>query len=331
MKVVKGDANTIFAVYDALIEIYEKNGDKENYYKIVDRVLQLFRNGKFTEKVAFAEGARDVIAKSMLIELEQELKEYLSIKFNNIPFKKKMKGYEVLGWGFDVKDGKVISLGSASTDELTGSEKANLKAAAKVKERFNKTSQERMKRKIELTISLQRSYEQIVGLTKSPRLTPAVLYYVGIVYKDLTDQMFSAPVAPWLSEAQISAYKQYLDEKAFGAQKNAVAFLLAAMRKGYETSVYNKYVKMAKTQLKYFGEVTNGEYYDENEIVPAPLAIETSSSIGTVDIEFAFPKLTKDERKRLKKMLNAPKVAPVATPQGQGGASAPAVKTNETK
>ena len=101
---------------------------------------------------------------------------------------------------------------------------------------------------------------------------------------------------------------------------------MAAMKKGYQTSVYNKYVKKSKTELKYFGEVTNGEYYDENEIVPEPLEIETSSSIGKVDIEFAFPKLTKEERKRLKKKLNAPKVAPAATQQGQGGAPAPTAK-----
>ncbi len=326
--VKKGDANTIFAVYDALIKIYDKNGDKANYYKMVDRVLQLSRANRFPEKVSFAEVSRDVVAKAMLIELQTDLDNYLSIKFNNIPFKKKLKGYEVLQWGFDVKDGKIISLGEASVDELAPSEKANLRIAAKEKDRFNKISQERMKKKIELTVSLQKEYELIVAQTKSPRYTPAVLYYIGVIYKDLTDQMFKAPIAPWLSESQIAAYKQFLDEKAFGAQKNAVAYFTAAMKKGYETSVYNEYVKKAKTMLKYFPDVTGGKYYDENEIIPQPLAIETSSSIGKVDIDFVFPKISAEERARLKKKLNKPKTVPVASPQQTTGVKPATTSSN---
>ena len=122
-----------------------------------------------------------------------------------------------------------------------------------------------------------------------------------------SDQMFNAPIAPWLSEAQISEYKNYLDEKAFGAQKNAVTYFETAMKKGYESSVYNEWVAKAKYELRFFQEVTGGKYYDENEIVPASDMIETSSLIGKIDTDFKFPKISDEERAKLKKSAGQPK------------------------
>ena len=188
-----------------------------------------------------------------------------------------------------------------------------------------------MTKKIELTVSLSQRYEQIVEISKSPRFTPAVLYYIGKIYKDLTDQMFNAPIAPWLNEAQISEYKNYLDEKAFGAQKNAVTYFETAMKKGYESSVYNEWVAKAKYELRFFQEVTEGKYYDENEIVPAPDMIETSSLIGKIDDNFNFPKISDEERAKLKRTLNAPKAAPAAPAEQSEPAAAPAAIQEEPK
>jgi hypothetical protein len=142
--------------------------------------------------------------------------------------------------------------------------------------------------------------------------------------------MFNAPVAPWLSDAQISQYKQFLDEKAFGAQKNAVAYFEGAMKKGYETSVYNQFVAKAKYELRFFQEVTGGKYYDANEIVPPSNMIETSSYIGKIDVKFNFPQISKDEREKLKKMLNQPKVQTVPA-NAQSGTQKTEVKPQNQK
>ena len=334
IQVEKGDPNTLIALFGAKMKMAEDNGQKEDFYKNADKILQIFRGGEFKEKEPLNEISRDFVAQAMIQEVLPEYDVYMGIKLDNIPFKKKMKGYEIIQWGFDVQDGKIVHLAGEDVSQLTGSEKANLKAAVKEKDKFNEVSQERIKKKVEMTVTLSEKFAKIIEIAKSPRYTPASLYYIGKVYKDLTDQMFNAPVAPWLSDAQISAYKQFLDEKAFGAQKNAVAFFESAMKKGYETSVYNEYVAKAKYELRYFQEVTGGKYYDENEIVPASNMIETSSYIGKIDIKFNFPKISKEERKKLKKMLNKPKVQAVpATAQGSGNTSAakPQDKKQEKK
>ncbi|MBP5406832.1 tetratricopeptide repeat protein [bacterium] len=304
ISVEKGEPNTLLALYGAKMKMYKEQGNTKEYYKSVDKILQISRGAEFKEKAELGENSRDIIAEALLEELIPEYNEYMSIKFDNIPFAKKHKGYELLQLGFDVEDGKIIHHGDANPDELYPDEKANLKAAAKVKDEFNKVSQERMTKKIELTVSLSQKYEQIIEITASPRFTPAVLYYIGKIYKDLTDQMFNAPIAPWLSEAQISEYKNYLDEKAFGAQKNAVTYFETAMKKGYESSVYNEWVAKAKYELRFFQEVTGGKYYDENEIVPQSDMIETSSLIGKIDTNFNFPKISDEERAKLKKSIN---------------------------
>ena len=84
------------------------------------------------------------------------------------------------------------------------------------------------------------------------------------------------------------------------------------MKKGYESSVYNEWVAKAKYELRFFQEVTGGKYYDENEIVPASDMIETSSLIGKIDTDYKFPKISDEERARLKKSAGQPKAAPVA-------------------
>jgi len=330
VKVKKGDFNNLIALFGAKMKMAENNSQKEDFYKNADKILQIFRGGEFEKKEPLNEVARDFVAQAMIQEVLPDYKIYMGIKLDNITFKKKMKGYEVIQWGFDVKDGKVIHLAGEDVSQLTSKEKKNLKAAVKVKDNFNKVSQERIKKKVEMTVSISEKFAKIIAIAKSPRYTPAVLYYIGKVYKDLTDQMFNAPVAPWLSDAQISQYKQFLDEKAFGAQKNAVAYFEGAMKKGYDTSIYNQYVAKAKYELRFFQEVTSGKYYDENEIVPPSNMIETSSYIGKIDIKFNFPKISKDERKKLKKMLNHPKVQ-TASGNTQGGAQKPQNQKQEKK
>ncbi|HQI05275.1 MAG TPA: tetratricopeptide repeat protein, partial [bacterium] len=332
IKVEKGDPNTILALYGAKKKMAREMGNTKEFYKNVDKVLQIFRGGEFKEKEDLNEISRDIIAEALLEEILPEFNEYMALKFDNIKVAPKHKGYEILQYGFDVEDGKVMHHGDGDVSQLAPSDIANLKAAAKIKDDFNKESQEKMTKKIELTISLADKYAQIIEIAKSPRFTPASLFYIGKIYKDLTDQMFNAPLAPWLSEAQIAEYKNFLDEKAFGAQKNAVAFFESAMKKGYETSVYNDWVSKAKYELRFFQEVTGGKYYDENEIVPTPNMVETSSLIGKIDIDFKFPKITDEERKELKKMLNKPKTATtqssaVAAPAAE--TVTPAEPTNE--
>lgn len=326
VKVEKGDPNTILALFGAKMKMEKDNADKKGYYKTVDHVLQIFRVGEFKEKEDLNEVSRDIIAEALLEEILPEFNDYMAVKFDNIKIEKKMKGYELLQMGFDVQDGKVVHLGDADVSQLMPSEIANIKAAAKVKDDFNKESQDKMTKKIELTISLSDKYAKIIEMAKSARFTPAALYYIGKIYKDLTDQMFNAPIAPWLSDAQIAEYKNYLDEKAFGAQKNAVAFFEGAMKKGYETSVYNEWVAKAKYELRFFQEVTGGKYYDENEMIPAPDMIETSSLIGKIDIDFKFPKISDEERKSLKEMLNKPRAVPV-----QNNTAAPVANEQKTE
>ena len=332
--VEKGEVNTIIALYGAKMKMAKELGNTKEYYKSIDKILQISRGAEFKEKAELNELSRDTVAEALLEELIPEYNEYMSIKFDNIPFAKKHKGYELLQLGFDVEDGKIIHHGDANPDELYPDEKANLKAAAKVKDEFNKISQDRMTKKIELTVSLSQKYEQIIGITASPRFTPAVLYYIGKIYKDLTDQMFNAPIAPWLSEAQISEYKNYLDEKAFGAQKNAVTYFETAMKKGYESSVYNEWVAKAKYELRFFQEVTGGKYYDENEIVPPSDMIETSSLIGKIDTDYKFPEISEEERAKLRNAVNRSKTvqpaqqeaAPASEGEAQKAPEAPAAE-----
>jgi len=146
----------------------------------------------------------------------------------------------------------------------------------------------------------------IIGVTKSPRWTPAALYHIGKLYQSMTDRMFEAPLPPWLTEDQKIIYKNSLDEKALNAQAKAVDAFEKAMKKGYETSVYNKWVKKAKYSLKYFQELRPNKYYDENEILPPANMFETSSLIGRVDIDIKFLPLNNKERNALKRKLNNP-------------------------
>lgn len=310
IKVEKGDPNTILALYGAKKKMAKELGNAKDSNKNTDIILQVFRGGEFKEKEDLNEISRDIVGEALIDELLPEYKEYMALKFDNIKVDQKHKGYEILQFGFDVVDDKVIHHGDGDASMLDSREIANLKAAVKKKDDFNRESQDKMTQKIELTVSLTDKYAQVIEVSMSPRFTPAALYYIGKIYKDLTDQMFNAPVAPWLNDAQIAEYKNFLDEKAFGAQKNAVAFLENAMKKGYETSVYNDWVSKAKHELRYFQEVTGGKYYDENEIVPVPNMVETSSLIGRIDTDFNFPKISENERKELKKMLNKPKTAP---------------------
>ena len=327
--VEKGEANTLFALFGAKMKMYKEQNNTKEYYKNIDKILQISRGAEFKEKAELGENSRDIIAEALLEELLPEYNEYMTIKFDNIPFAKKHKGYELLQLGFDVEDGKIIHHGDANPDELYPEEKANLKAAAKVKDEFNKISQERMTKKIELTVSLSQKYEQIIEITASPRFTPAVLYYIGKIYKDLTDQMFNAPIAPWLSEAQISEYKNYLDEKAFGAQKNAVTYFETAMKKGYESSVYNEWVAKAKYELRFFQEVTGGKYYDENEIVPPSDMIETSSLIGKIDTDYKFPEISEEERAKLRNAVNRSKAVQPAQQEAAPASEGEAQKAPE--
>ncbi len=329
--VEKGHSNTLIALYGAKMKMYKENKNTKEYYKAVDKVLQIFRGAEFKEKEDLNEISRDIIAEVLLEELNPEFKEYMAVNFDKISFPKKHKGYELIQLGFDVEDGKIISLGEANPDEMYPEEKANLKAAVKIKDEFNKVSQERMTKKIELAASLSQEYEKVLGATMSPRFTPAILYYMGMIYKDLTDQMFDAPIAPWLSDAQIEQYKTMLDEQAIKAQQKAVEAFETAMKKGYESSVYNEWVAKAKYELRFFQEVTGGKYYDENEIVPASDMIETSSLIGKIDDNFNFPKISDEERAKLKRTLNAPKAAPAAPAEQSEPAAAPAAIQEEPK
>ncbi len=320
--VEKGTPNVIFALYGARMRMNEELGNREQFYANVDKVLQIFRGGEFKEKEEINEISRDTIAKAMLAELASEFKDFLEIRFDNIEIKPKMKGYELLTFGFDVVDGEIIHHGGENPDDyLTPADKRNLRAAAKIKDDFNEVSQERMTRKIELTVSLTDKYANIIEATKSPRYTPAVLYHIGRIYRDLTDQMFNAPVAPWLSEAQIAEYQTFLQERAFGAQKNAVTFFEQAIVQGYNTSVYSDWLLRARKQLKYFPLVTGAKYYDENEIVPRPNMIETSSFIGRLDRNIKFPEMDPKEREALKRSLNRPKTTTVQQEAGTEEAS----------
>ncbi len=284
----KGDPNTIFAVYKALIDIAEKENNKVDYYNYIDKILQLSRKAVYENKKPFAEVARDVIAKALLEELKPDFKEYMSLNLN-IKYKKKMKGYDVLFY----KD-----------EDLMPAERVQKKAAKKEMDRFNKKTADLLIKKVKLLADLEKKYMGVIATTKSPRYTPAALYYIGMLYKNMTDVMNKAPLPPWLNENQKIIYKQKLDEKAINARQKALEAFEKAMYQGYKTSVYNDWVKKAKYQLRFFQELRPGKYYDENEIVPKPDMIETSSEIGKLDIEIKFPKITKEERKNLKKILN---------------------------
>ncbi len=335
--VEKGQPDTIIALYGAKMKMAKELGNTKEYYKNVDKILQIFRGAEFKEKTELGENSRDIIAEVLLEELNPEFKEYTAVNFDKISFPKKHKGYELIQLGFDIEDGKIISLGEANPDEMYPEEKANLKAAVKIKDEFNKVSQERMTKKIELAASLSQEYEKVLGATMSPRFTPAILYYMGMIYKDLTDQMFDAPIAPWLSDAQIEQYKTMLDEQAIKAQQKAVEAFETAMKKGYESSVYNEWVAKAKYELRFFQEVTGGKYYDENEIVPAPNMIETSSLIGKIDTDFKFPEISDEERAKLKQSMNRSTVQsePAAQPaaeqveQPEQAAEAPAEQAEQ--
>ena len=313
INVEKGEPNTIIALYGAKMKMAKELNNTKEYYKSVDKILQIFRGAEFKEKADLNELSRDTVAEAMLEENVPEYNEYMAIKFDNIPFAKKHKGYELIQAGFDMEDGKIISLGEANPDELYPEEKASLKAAVKIKDDFNKIIEERLTKKADLAVSLAGKYEQILTATASPRLTPAILYYIGKIFKDMSDQVFAAPTPPWFNDAQIESYKQQLDEKAIGARKNAVDHFEMALRKGYETSVYNEWVAKAKYELRFFQDVTDGKYYDENEIVPPSDMIETSSLIGKIDTDFKFPEISDEERAKLRNAVNRSQAAPQPT------------------
>ena len=72
-----------------------------------------------------------------------------------------------------------------------------------------------------------------------------------------------------------------VDEKAFGAQKNAVAYFEGAMKKGYETSVYNDFVAKAKyeEEVKKVKAVTVAEKEYQVAQLDAKKALEYKKKI----------------------------------------------------
>lgn len=294
--VSKGDVNTLFALYASLVKMAKEEGKKEDFYKHIDAILQLYKNGQFKEKEDFAESTRDTIADALLVETEAKFNEFMAIDLN-------------------VKYDKTIKY---KPEEINyGDESKIPKNIKKEMDTFNKETETRLTKKAELLVELEQRYMQIIEQTRSPRLTPASLYYIGAMYRDMTDKMFSAPLPPWLNENQKIVYKNMLDEKALNARQKAVEALEKAMFKGYETSVYNDWVKKAKYQLRYFQELRPGKYYDENELIPGASMIETSSLIGRVDMEIKFPAISDEEKKDiLRKMAGTEQTAAPVAPAG---------------
>lgn len=304
VEVEKGDQNMIIAVYNELADMAEEENKEKDRYRYLDYILQLSRTGKFKEEKEVVQQTRDIIAKAMIVELDDVYTEFMDIDLD-IDFKEKMKGYKFIEMGYGMDDESVVDVnGNNVDDQVMPSEKRQLKVAWKEKEKFDEEIQERLTKKVEIMVDNEEKYMKIIETTQSPRYTPAVLYYIGKMYRDITEKMFDAPVPPWLNDAQIAAYKQMLDERALNAREKAVEILKAAINQGFNTSVYNKWLKKAKRELAYFKEVTHGEFYIENEIVPEPDSVEISSQIGRVDTDFLFPELSDKERKDLKKMLN---------------------------
>lgn len=289
VEISKGDMNIIYAVYSAFISMAKDEDNKPEYYKNIDKVLQLFRKGQFKEKEAFAETTSDIIAEAMIIELNAEVDDYLALNFD---VKYKKMNYE--------------------TDPATGmpieyaNENAIPKAIKAEMDKFNDETTKRLTKKAEMLVGLEKSYMAIIEQTKSPRLTPGALFNIGRLYRDMTDKMFAAPLPPWLNENQKIAYKNMLDEKALNARQRAVDLLEKALYKGYETSVYNEWVKKAKSELKYFQELRPGKYYDENEIIPDSDMIETSSLIGRIDTDIKFQAISNEEKEKLLDKLKNP-------------------------
>lgn len=303
VEVSKGSLNTIFALYASMVKMAKEEGKMDEYYKYIDVILQLYKNGQFKEKEDFAETTRDTIAEALLVETEAKFNEFMAIDFN-------------------VKYDKTIKY---KPDELQWDDESKIpKNIKKEMDAFNKETADRLTKKAEMLVELEQRYMQIIEQTKSPRMTPGCLYYIGVMYRDMTDKMFGAPLPPWLTENQKIVYKNMLDEKALNARQKAVEALEKAMMKGYETSVYNEWVKKAKYQLRYFQELRPGKYYDENEIIPPANMIETSSLIGRVDMDMKFPPISEEEKKEiLRKMSGA---SGPAAPAEE--APAPAVQAN---
>lgn len=294
--VAKGSLNTIFALYAAQVKMAKEEGRTEDYYKYHDAILQIYKNGQFKDKEDFAEGTRDTIADALLVETDAKFRDFMAIDLN-------------------VKYDKTIKY---KPEEINyGDESKIPKNIKKEMDTFNKETADRLTKKAEMLVELEQRYMEIIEQTKSPRLTPACLYHIGAMYRDMTESMFSAPLPPWLNENQKIVYKNMLDEKALNARQKAVDALEKAMLKGYETSVYNDWVKKAKYDLRYFQELRPGKYYDENELVPRPNMIETSSLIGRVDMDMKFPAITDEEKKDILRKMSGATAAPAAPAEQQ--------------
>lgn len=294
--VAKGSLNTIFALYAAQVKMAEEEGRTEDYYKYHDAILQLYKNGQFKDKEDFAEGTRDTIADALLVETDAKFRDFMAIDLN-------------------VKYDKTIKY---KPEEINyGDESKIPKNIKKEMDTFNKETADRLTKKAEMLVELEQRYMEIIEQTKSPRLTPACLYHIGAMYRDMTESMFGAPLPPWLNENQKIVYKNMLDEKALNARQKAVEALEKAMLKGYETSVYNDWVKKAKYDLRYFQELRPDKYYDENELVPRPNMIETSSLIGRVDMDMKFPAITDEEKKDILRKMSGATAAPAAPAEQQ--------------
>lgn len=289
VEVTKGSLNTLFALYAAQIKMAKEEGRTEDYYKFHDVILQLYKNGKFSDKEDFAEGTRDTIADALLVETDSKFREFMAIDLN-------------------VKYDKTIKY---KPEEINYADESKIpKNIKKEMDSFNKETADRLTKKAEMLVELEQRYMEIIEQTKSPRLTPACLYHIGAMYRDMTEKMFSAPLPPWLNENQKIVYKNMLDEKALNARQKAVEALEKAMLKGYETSVYNDWVKKAKHDLRYFQELRPGKYYDENELVPRPNMIETSSLIGRVDMDLKFPAISDEEKKEILRKMSGASTTP---------------------
>jgi len=292
--VSKGSPNTLFALYAAQVKMAKEEGRTEDYYKFHDAILQLYKNGQFKDKEDFAEGTRDTIADALLVEADARFREFMAIDLN-------------------VKYDKTIKY---KPEEINyGDESKIPKNIKKEMDTFNKETADRLTKKAEMLVELEQRYMDIIAQTKSPRLTPACLYHIGAMYRNMTEKMFTAPLPPWLNENQKIVYKNMLDEKALNARQKAVDALEKAMLKGYETSVYNDWVKKAKYDLRYFQELRPGKYYDENELIPRPNMIETSSLIGRVDMDMKFPPISDEEKKDILRKMSGAAVAPVPAQQ----------------
>ncbi|MEZ4703806.1 MAG: tetratricopeptide repeat protein [Bdellovibrionota bacterium] len=105
--------------------------------------------------------------------------------------------------------------------------------------------------KTALLEKLKDSYLEIINIG-DPEIGVAALHQLGMIYKDYSLALFTAPVPTSLSPEEVDLYEQELQNRAAPIEALAIDSLEKALKKSFELEVYSPWTKKTYTELSIY-------------------------------------------------------------------------------